>query len=132
MSVSNRAALARHHPIMKYILMAYVNEGGWTQLTPEQQHQGMAAYVAYTDALTKAGVFVQSDRLGPSAAATTVRTVGGKPQVQDGPFLDSKEQLGGFFIIDVANLDAAIGWAARCPATGHGVVEVRPMGDAVA
>lgn len=86
----------------------------------------MAAYAAYTEALTKAGVFKGSGRLQQSATATTVRITNGKPQVLDGPYADSKEQLGGYFIIDVADLDAAISWATRCPATGHGVVEVRP------
>jgi hypothetical protein len=112
---------------MKYILMAYVQESGWTQLTKAQQEEGMAAYRAYSEALTKAGVRVASSRLAPSSAATTVRVTNGKPEVLDGPFADSKEQLGGYFIIDVADLDAAISWATRCPASGHGVVEVRPL-----
>ncbi len=117
---------------MQYILMAYVNEAGWTTLTAAQQQQGMAAYVAYAEALAKAGVLRGGSRLGPSAAATTVRIADGKPQVLDGPYIDSKEQLGGYFIIEVADLDAAIAWAARCPAAGHGIVEVRPHGDAPA
>ena len=112
---------------MKYILMAYVNEAGWAQLTKVQQEQGAAAYTAYTEALTKAGVLAGSNRLRPSSAATTVRSANGKSQVLDGPFVDSKEQLGGYFLIDVPNLDAAISWAARCPAADHGVVEVRPL-----
>lgn len=112
---------------MKYILMAYVNEAGWTRLSKAEQEQGAAAYNAYTEALTKAGVLTGSNRLQPSSAATTVRVANGKPQVLDGPYADSKEQLGGYFMIDVADLDAAISWAARCPATGHGVVEVRPI-----
>ena len=87
----------------------------------------MAAYTAYAQALTKAGVLTGSQRLQPSSAATTVRVANGKPQVLDGPYADSKEQLGGYFIIDVPDLDAAISWAARCPAASHGVVEVRPF-----
>jgi hypothetical protein len=112
---------------MQYMLMTYVQEGGWTQLTPAEQQQGMAAYMAFTEALTKSGALVSSNRLGPSAAATTVRVADGKPQVLDGPYADTKEQFGGYFVIDVADLDAAIAWAARCPASGHGVVEVRPL-----
>jgi hypothetical protein len=111
---------------MKYMLMAYVNEAGWTQLTKDEQEQGAAAYMAYSEALTKAGVLTGSGRLQPSSAATTVRVADGKPQVLDGPYVDSKEQLGGYFLIDVADLDAALSWAARCPAASHGVVEVRP------
>ncbi len=112
---------------MQYILMSYVNEAGWSNLTKAEQEQGIAAYAAYTEALTKAGALKGSNRLGASSAATTVRLASGKPQVLDGPYADSKEQLGGYFIIDVADLDAAISWAARCPAAGHGVVEVRPI-----
>lgn len=114
---------------MQYLLMTYVQEDGWTKLTKAEQEEGMAAYMAYTEALTRAGVFKATGRLQPSSAATTVRIADGKPQVLDGPYADSKEQLGGYFIIDVADLDAAIAWAARCPATGHGVVEVRPYWD---
>jgi hypothetical protein len=112
---------------MQYLLMLYVNEGGWTELTPAQQEQGLAAYAAYTEALTKAGVLTGRNRLRPSSAATTVRITDGKSQVLDGPYADSKEQVGGYFLIDVPDLDAAISWAARCPAASHGVVEVRPI-----
>jgi hypothetical protein len=112
---------------MKYILMTYVNEAGWTKLTKAEQEQGIAAYMAYSEALTTAGVLKGSNRLQPSSAATTVRVANGKPQVLDGPYAETKEQFGGYFIIDVADLDAAIAWAVRCPAAGHGVVEVRPL-----
>jgi hypothetical protein len=114
---------------MQYMLMAYVNEGGWATLTQEQQQQGMAAYAAYAEALTKAGIVKGSNRLRPATDATVVRVADGKPQVLDGPFADSKEQLGGYFLIDVPDLDAAISWAARCPAAEHGAVEVRPIWD---
>jgi hypothetical protein len=112
---------------MQYMLITYVNEAGWPKLTEEQQRQGMAAYGAYNEALSKAGVLKGSNRLQPSSSATTVRAVDGKSQVLDGPYADSKEQFGGYFLIDVPDLDAALSWAARCPATGHGVVEVRPV-----
>jgi hypothetical protein len=112
---------------MQYLLMLYVNESGWTTLTDQQKEQGLAAYAAYTEALTKAKALKAGNRLGPSSAATTVRVVDGKSQVLDGPYADSKEQLGGYFIIDVPDLDAAMSWAARCPAASHGVVEVRPI-----
>jgi hypothetical protein len=112
---------------MQYLLMLYINEGGWPKLTPAEQEQGMAAYSAYTEALKKAGVLVGSNRLQGSSAATTVRLANGKSQVLDGPYADSKEQLGGYYLIKVADLDAALSWAARCPAAGHGVVEVRPV-----
>jgi hypothetical protein len=114
---------------MQYMLMAYVNEAGFATMSQAEQQQGIAAYAAYAEALKKADVVKGSNRLGPSANATTVRVSGGKPQVLDGPYADSKEQLGGYFLIDVPDLDAAISWAARCPASGHGVVEVRPIWD---
>lgn len=112
---------------MKYMLALYVDEAAWPKMTKTEQQQGVAAYMAYGEALTKAGAMVGSNRLAPTSAATTVRIADGKPQVLDGPYVDSKEQLGGYFLIDVPDLDAAISWAARCPAAGHGVVEVRPV-----
>jgi len=112
---------------MQYLLMVYANEAGWSQLTRAEQEQGVAAYTAYTEALSKAGVLTGANRLQPSPAATTVRVTNGKPQVLNGPYADSKEQLGGYYLIDVPDLDAAIAWAARCPGAGHGVVEVRPL-----
>jgi hypothetical protein len=114
---------------MQYMLMTYVDEAGWPKLTKAEQEQGTAAYMAYGEALKKAGVLKGSNRLRPSANATTVRLANGKPQVLDGPFADSKEQLGGYFLLDVPDLDGALSWAARCPAAGHGVVEVRPIWD---
>lgn len=112
---------------MQYLLMLYVNEAGWTKLSKAEQEQGVAAYTAYTEALTKAGVLKGANRLQPSSSATTVRMTNGKTQVLDGPYVDSKEQLGGYYLIDVKDLDAALSWAARCPAVGHGVVEIRPL-----
>ncbi len=111
---------------MQYLLMLYSEEGAWNKLTKEQQEQGMAAYRSYTEALQKSGVLRSSNRLQPSSAATTVRMANGKPHVLDGPYVESKEQIGGYYLIDVADLDAAISWAARCPGASHGVVEVRP------
>jgi hypothetical protein len=111
---------------MQYLLMLYVNEAGWLKLSKAEQEQGVAAYTAYTEALTKAGVLKGANRLQPSSSATTVRAANGKTQVLDGPYVDSKEQLGGYYLIDVPDLDAALSWAARCPAVGHGIVDVRP------
>jgi hypothetical protein len=112
---------------MQYLLMIYSTEAGWSNMTPAQQEQGMAAYNAFTEALKKAGVLAGSNRLQPISAATTVRVANGKTQVLNGPYADSKEQLGGYYLIDVPDLDAAISWAARCPGASHGVVEVRPI-----
>ena len=76
--------------------------------------------------MSKAGILRSSNGLQPTSTATTVRVVNGKTQVLDGPLCRDKEQLGGFHIIDVTDLDAALSWAARCPTALYGVVEVRP------
>jgi len=112
---------------MKYILLDYVGEAGWPQLTKDEQEHWLGAYRAYMEAMAKAGVLKDSKGLEPTSAATTVRVTNGKTQVLDGPYAESKEQLGGFHLIEVADLDAAIGWAARSPTALHGVVEVRPV-----
>ncbi len=112
---------------MQYILMDYVNEAGWPQLTRAEQQHWLGAYKAYLQAMTKAGVLKSGLGLQRTSTATTVRVADGKTQVLDGPYADSKEQLGGFHIIEVGDLDAAIAWAARSPTALHGVVEVRPL-----
>jgi len=112
---------------MQYLLMLYSNENGWSQMTPDEQQQGVAAYGAYTQALKAAGVLVGSNRLQNSTTATTVRVADGKSQVLDGPYVDSKEQLAGYYLIDAPDLDAALAWAARCPGANHGTIEVRPV-----
>jgi hypothetical protein len=112
---------------MDYLLLLYSNENGWSSMTKEQQQQGYAAYMAYTEALKKAGAYKASQRLQPIATATTVRVADGKSQVLDGPYVDSKEQLGGFYLIEAPDLDSALAWAARCPGAGHGTIEVRPI-----
>ena len=112
---------------MKYILMDYVNESGWPQLTRAEQERWLGMYRAYMEAMSKAGVLRTSSGLYQTSSSTTVRVVNDKPQVLDGPYADTKEQLGGFHIIEVADLDAAISWATRSPTALHGVVEVRPV-----
>jgi hypothetical protein len=112
---------------MQYLLMIYSEETRWSQMTDSERQQGVAAYQAYTESLKKAGALVGANRLQQSNSATTVRLVDTKPQVLDGPFSDSKEQLAGYYLIDVPNLDAAIAWASRCPGAAHGAMEVRPV-----
>ena len=112
---------------MQYLLMLHSEEAGWDRMTQEQQQQGYAAYMAYGEALKKAGALLGSNRLRPSSSSTSVRLENGKPKVLDWPYVDSKEQIGGYYLIDVADLDAALSWAARCPGAGHGTVEVRPV-----
>jgi hypothetical protein len=112
---------------MQYLLMVYTNENGFAAATPEQQKQGLAAYTAYSEALRKAGALKDANRLQPTSTATTVRVANGKSQVLNGPYSESKEQFGGYFLIEAPDLDAALTWAARCPGASHGVVEVRPL-----
>jgi hypothetical protein len=112
---------------MQYLLMLYADENGWDTMTAPQREQGMAAYTAYTQALKEANVLLGSNRLRPVSDATTVTNQDGKSRVLDGPYPDTKEQLGGYYLIDVPNLDAAIAWANRCPGAHHGSVEVRPV-----
>jgi len=112
---------------MKYMLLIYANEQGFQNMTKAQADQAMAAYGAYTEALKKAGVWLGSNRLRPVGSATTVRVADGKTNVLNGPYIETKEQLGGYYMIDVADLDAALSWAARCPGASHGAVEVRPL-----
>ncbi len=114
---------------MQYILLDYVHEQGWPELTRDEQKHWLGAYRAYMQAMADAGVLKHSGGLQPTATATTVRTSSGKHQILDGPYAEAKEQLGGFHIIDVPDLDAAISWASRSPTSIHGVVEVRPLFD---
>ena len=114
---------------MKYILMDYVHEAGWPVLTDEEKVHWLGVYVDYVNAMKDAGILRAATGLKQTSSATTVRTVEGKLQVMDGPYADTKEQLGGFHIIEVPDLDTALQWAARCPTALHGVVEVRPLQD---
>ena len=84
-------------------------------------------YAAFTEALAKADGCSVGERLQPSSAATTVRQHDSKTDVLDGPYADTKEQLGGYYLVEVPDLDAALAWAARCPAASFGAVEVRPV-----
>jgi hypothetical protein len=112
---------------MKYMLLIYGDEAGLQSASKETVGQMMAAYGAYTEAMKKAGIHVDSSRLRPTASGTTVRVANGKTEVLDGPYAETKEQLGGYYMIDVPDLDAALSWAARCPGASHGAIEVRPL-----
>jgi hypothetical protein len=112
---------------MKYTILVYENAGDFTARTDAKRKDAYwGAYRAYTKALTEAGVMVGGAGLQPPPLATTIRLRDGKRQVQDGPFAETKEQLGGFYVIEVPDLDRALDWAARCPSAANGSVEVRP------
>jgi hypothetical protein len=108
---------------MHYMLLIYGDESGLATATPEQMGQMMGAYQAFTEALVGAGALVHADRLQPVANATTVRG----SNVHDGPFAETKEQLGGYYLVEAPDLDAALGWAKKCPGSINGSVEVRPV-----
>jgi hypothetical protein len=110
---------------MRYLLLLHVDESSWAQLSPAAQAEGMAAYASYNAALGAAEALVSVGRLAPSGAALAIRTIGGKLVTMDGPFAETKEQIGGFYLIEAPDMDAALDWARRCPAAGHGTVEVR-------
>jgi len=112
---------------MKYMLLIYGNEGEWQAAPANEIDQRMAAYRAYTEAMMQAGIRVAGDRLQREGSATTVRVVDGKTQVLNGPYAETREQLGGYYLIDASDLDAALSWAARCPGAGYGTIEVRPV-----
>jgi hypothetical protein len=113
---------------MKYAVLVYETPAEMAaREDPERVGGYWAAYAAYSKALGDAGVAAGGAGLQAPAVATTVRLRGGQRQVQDGPFADTKELLGGLFIIDVPDLDAALMWAARCPAASTGSIEVRPV-----
>jgi hypothetical protein len=112
---------------MQYLLMIYTNEAAMLAAPKDAVGQINAAYAAYTEAMGKAGVALGGNRLRPTSESTTVRVKGGKTEVLDGPYADTKEQLGGYYLIDVPDLDAALSWAARCPSASNGTIEVRPI-----
>jgi hypothetical protein len=109
------------------MLLLYGDEAAMQAASQEAVGQIIAAYGAYTEAMKKAGVHVGSNRLRPTSSGTTVRVANGKTQVLDGPYAETKEQLGGYYMIEVPDLDAALSWAARCPGASHGTIEVRPL-----
>ena len=112
---------------MRYLLMIHTDEKAMEAARKEDAGKIMAAYGAYTAAMKEAGVYVGGERLHPSATATVVRVKDGKNQVLNGPYAEIKEQLGGYYLIEAADLDAAIAWAARCPGAATGAIEVRPI-----
>ncbi len=113
---------------MKYAVIVLESQADFAQRSdPATMGAYWDAYSAYGQSLSTAGVAAGGNALQPSSTATTVRVRDGKRTVQDGPFADTKEQIGGMFVIDVPNLDAAIELAASCPAAHRACVEVRPI-----
>ena len=112
---------------MQYMLLIYGEESAWANLTPDQLSAEMGAYMAYTQDLQKAGVYISGHELQPVATAKTVNVAGGRQKVVDGPFAETKETLGGYYFIETETQDQAIAWAAKCPGARYGRIEVRPV-----
>lgn len=115
---------------MQYMILIYGDEKNFALMAnnPEAQKQMYAAFTQYNVDMRGAGILRSGAELKPTHSATTVRVHNGKTLTTDGPFAETKEQLGGYYVIDVPNLDAAVSWAARCPAAQGGSIEVRPLG----
>jgi len=116
---------------MKYMLLMYSSEAQVAQIRPEEQQALAQSWYGLLQEATAAGVLLGSNGLLSVSNATTVRVRDGKTLTTDGPFAETKEQLGGYYLIDVPNLDDAVHWAARCPSALGGSIEVRPLGHSV-
>ena len=115
---------------MKFLLALYGEERGMQDFSPEESQREMAAWQAFDEAAREAGVLLACEGLEGSHAATTVRVTGGKRHVTDGPFIETKEQLGGFVLLEVRDLDEAMTWAERLPWNSDGCsTEIRPIMD---
>ncbi|MEV4282980.1 YciI family protein [Actinoplanes xinjiangensis] len=112
---------------MRYALMTHHFEPAEGELSDETLAAGRQAFDVYAKALHQAGVLLSADILCQTGSTTTVSRRDGTPRVQDGPFAETKEALAGVFLIDVPDLDAAIGWADKCPVVEWGSVEIRPV-----
>jgi hypothetical protein len=112
---------------MRYCLLMHYQEASEIGLTEEDMAPAMVAFQKYANDLSAAGVLITTEVLEPSVATTTVTARNGTPEIQDGPFADTKEKLGGIFVIEVPNLDEALKWAQRNPANDWGSVEIRPV-----
>jgi len=111
---------------MKYILSLIGDESGWLNATPEEMQETIERVEAFNRELTDAGAFVSGEGMEELAKSKTVRFKAGAPAVSDGPFSDSKEQVGGFWILECANIDEALEWAQKAP-MDDGAIEVRPL-----
>ena len=112
---------------MRYLLLIYTSEAQDAKRTPEEQEANMGAYYTFTNEVQEAGVMVGGEALHPTNTATTVRVRNGQITSTDGPFAETKEQLGGYYMLDCENLDEAIKWAAKIPGAKEGSIEIRPI-----
>jgi hypothetical protein len=114
---------------MRYMFLLYGDESRWAEVTPEELQEVMQAYEAFSREVTEAGAFVSGEPLEASSASTTVRVRDGEPVISDGPFAETREQLGGFYVLECRDLDEAVRWATKIPAVTEGAIEIRPVPD---
>ena len=112
---------------MKYLCLIYADEAAWPKMHKAEAEQWLGEYFAFGDAIKQSGHYVGSNALEPTNTATTVRVRNGKVSTTDGPFVETKEQLGGYYLIEAKDLNDAIQVASRIPGARHGSVEVRPI-----
>ena len=112
---------------MQYLLLIYRSEAELAKMTPDARQKMSAEYGAYTQSIVQSGHFKAGDGLQPSTTATTVRVRDGKMLTTDGPFAETREQLGGYYLVEAKDLDTALGLAARIPGARDGSIEVRPV-----
>jgi hypothetical protein len=112
---------------MKYLCMIYEDEHGWEKMPKEQADSMMGEYFAFTKEIQENGKYVAGEALKPTNTATTVRVRNGKISTTDGPFAETKEQFGGFYLIDAKDLNDAIQVAAKIPSARLGSIEIRPV-----
>ena len=112
---------------MKYLCLIYGDESAWAKRTPEEAATMFAEYMAFSDDIGKSGHMIASEALQPTSSATTIRVRNGKVSTTDGPYAETKEQLGGFYLVEAKDLNDAIQVASRIPGAKHGAVEVRPV-----
>jgi hypothetical protein len=112
---------------MQYLLLIYHNEAGWAGLSDDEKAKVMAEYRSFTESIAKSGNYKAGEELQPTSTATTVRVRNGKPLLTDGPFAETREQLGGFYLVEARDLDEATALAARIPSARDGSIEVRPI-----
>jgi len=112
---------------MQYLLLIYRNEAELSKMSPEDRQKMSAEYGTYTQSIVQSGHFKAGDGLQPTATATTVRVREGKILTTDGPFAETREQLGGYYLVEARDLDAAIALAAGIPGARDGSIEIRPV-----
>lgn len=112
---------------MKYLCLIYENEKAWQTISKEESDQIMGDYTKFTDDIGKSGHLIGGEALQPTQSATTVRVRNGKVSTTDGPYVETKEQLGGYYLIEAKDLNDAIQIAGRIPGARSGGVEVRPI-----